>query len=309
MIGTASAIPLLIFFIVSGSLMRIYFYLEKRYQRSILLKRLLNGSSGIKENKKKEPFIPFKGLIYALGRLAISKEEKELTKISTLLGYAGYRSPRAVLFYFGVRASLSVLFGIFYLAYLLITANISAQTMLFTSLPLATGYFLPGLFLKHRIASRQQRIFRELPDALDLLIICMAAGLSFDMSLFRVSNELKEIAPVLSQEFGQYFLEIQSGLPRKDVLNNLSRRNGVSSLNSVVNVLIQSSRFGTDVAEALMVYIKSMRVERRQIAEEKGAKLSTRLTFPMILLILPALLIVLLAPAVINLMERMHAGF
>jgi tight adherence protein C len=124
------------------------------------------------------------------------------------------------------------------------------------------------------------------------------------MALFRVSREMGNVAPLLAREFGQYFLETQSGLPRKKVLKNLAERNGVNSLNSIVNVLIQSAKLGTDIAEALRVYSESLRRNRQKRAEEKGAKISTNLTFPLIMLIMPALLIVVLGPALINFLNN-----
>ena len=113
----------------------------------------------------------------------------------------------------------------------------------------------------------------------------------------------------MSRELQQYAGEIQSGLPREQVLRSMAERNGSASLQGVVNVLLQSWRFGTNIGEALRVYIHSMRTERRQTAEEKGAKISTRLTFPLVILILPALFIVILGPALINLLTRLQSGF
>jgi len=174
---------------------------------------------------------------------------------------------------------------------------------------LAAGYYLPAAVLRRQASARSRKIRQELPDVLDLLKICIEAGLSLDSALFRVGRDLKDIAPVLSRELAQYFLEIQSGLPRKEVLSSLAERNQVNALSGVVNVLIQSSRLGTDIAEALEVYSASLRTERMQAAQEQGAKVSTKLTFPMIFLILPALLIVILGPAMINMLDRLSRLF
>ena len=143
---------------------------------------------------------------------------------------------------------------------------------------------------------------------LDLLRICLEAGLSLDSALNRVSRELKGVAPVLSRELGQYSLEIRTGLPRRRVLLNMAQRNQVESLTGVINVLIQSSRFGTDVLEALRVYSQSLREERMQMAEERGNKIPTRMAFPLILLLLP-LLVVIMGPALIRLFENMQHNF
>ncbi len=299
-----------VFFTVSGGLMALHRRLEARLRRARLAKRLQKNAPAAGGPAEAEADLRnWHGWIASLGIVAAPKTEEELAGVRNLLVYAGYRTPDAPVIYFGIKLGLCLLFGIVYLAAIAASGSLSPQNLLLVFIPLAAGYYLPGLGLKVAAARRQQKIFKELPDALDLLLICIEAGLSFDMALFRISREFSGIAPVLAKEFGQYYLEIQGGLPRRQVLTNLARRNGVGSLSSVVNVLNQSARFGTDIAEALRVYIQSMRTERRHLAEEKGAKLSTHLTFPMVLLILPALLLIILGPAIINLSERLQAGF
>jgi tight adherence protein C len=123
--------------------------------------------------------------------------------------------------------------------------------------------------------------------------------------LFRVSREVKGIAPVLSAELARYFLEIKSGLPRREALTNLAERNQVNALNAVVGILLQSSRLGTDISGALRVHSLSIRTERIQAAEEQGGQVSVKLVFPLVLLILPALLIVVLGPAMVNMFDRL----
>jgi tight adherence protein C len=236
------------------------------------------------------------------------QKSDEMADIRTMLTWAGWRSEKTVAYFFGVKFCLAVVMGLLYLAAVVAGDSLTPRTFIFVFFPLTFGYYFPGFWLKNKVARRRQRIFRELPDVLDLLLICMEAGLSFDMALHRISSELAETAPVLSAEFGQYFLEIRSGLPRRRVLRHLAERNGHPNLTAVVNVLLQSVRFGTDVAEALRVFISTMRTERRQAAEEKGAKISNQLTFPLVVLILPALLIIILGPAIINIMDRLQGG-
>ena len=129
------------------------------------------------------------------------------------------------------------------------------------------------------------------------------------MALLRVSEELGEIAPVLSKEFAHYFYETQTGIPREQALTNLKERNGEQGLKSVTDVFIQSVKFGTDIAKPLRVHSDALRTERRQLAEEKGAKISAKLTLPLMLLVLPALLIVVVGPAVINIIEHLSEAF
>lgn len=304
------AIVVVTFMLVTGGTLALYTYLEEQYRRFLVTKRLFGSEKEAKafEKERMEESGWFRA-VRALGLMAAPRKEKELLSIRTLLSYGGYRSPHAVMFYFGLKLALALAFGGLYLAILFLTGHLGVRPLIFTFFPLGAGYYLPGGLLKMQITSRCQAIQKELPEALDLLLICIEAGLSFDMALFRVSKEMGNVAPLLAKEFGQYFLETQSGLPRKKVLKNLAERNGVNSLNSIVNVLIQSSKFGTDIAEALRVYSESLRRERQKRAEEKGAKISTKLTFPMIMLIMPALLIVVLGPALINFLEHFQGRF
>jgi tight adherence protein C len=178
-----------------------------------------------------------------------------------------------------------------------------AGLFFFLYLGAAAGYFLPNFFLRAAVKFRKEKVFRELPDALDLSLVCLDAGLSFNKGLERVSKELRGLTPILSEEFGHYFYEVESGLSRLTALDNLAKRNGVEPLTSVMNVLIQSARLGTDIVEALRVYSESLRTERMQIAEEKAAKISTKMTIPMVLFILPALILVVTGPALIRLIQ------
>lgn len=304
MITKEIIISVMTFVFVSASSLYLYYYLENRYRKFIMMKRLFHSQSEVKRRMNRPSELPFKDVIYSLGRIALPKDENELKGIRKSLMYAGYRTSDSPLVFYGIRLALMCILGGIYLISTLLKGTPQIQDIVFTSFPCAFGYYVPLLILKSRVKERQKKIFKELPDTLDLLHICLEAGLSFDMALARVSRELNRIAPVLSEEFVQYFLEIQSGLPRKEVLKNLAYRNGEMTLTSLVTVLLQSAQFGTDISHAVKVYADSLRTDRRQIAEEKGAKISTKLTFPMIMLIMPALLIIILGPAAINLIER-----
>jgi tight adherence protein C len=304
----AALIALLAFALVLTTLMSLYLWAEARYRHNLIARRLYHGQERSGHQHKANLETVWQRIIIRAGLLSMPRQDETLTDLGALLTRGGYRSEKAVTFYFGIKLCLAAGLGLLYLPAMTAAGQLTARVIIFTFFPLAMGYYLPDMVLKQMVARRQQAIFRELPDALDLLLICIRAGLSFDMALHRISRELAEIAPVLSAEFGQYFLEIQSGLPRRRVLENLARRNGAPGLTAVVNVLLQSMRFGTDVAEALRVHIETMRTERRQSAEEKGAKISTQLTFPLIMLILPALLVIILGPAVISIMERLQGG-
>ncbi len=300
------AIDTITFCLISGSFMIFYYYLEKRHKRSVIMKRLFASSKKAAKYEKKRMETNLKNSLISLGVLAKPKNAAETENLKQILGYAGFRSKNAVVIFFGIKLTLALLSGFLYIILLILSGNINGRGIIFVFFPVAIGYYLPGLLLKHKVTARHRQIFKELPNTLDLLLICMEAGLSFDMALYRVSGELSSVAPLLSKEFGRYFLEIKGGLPRMQVLKNLADRNGEKNLTSVVNVLVQSIHFGTDIAEAIEIYSDSLRTERRQIAEERGAKISTKLAFPTVLLILPALMLVMLGPAAINLIERMN---
>lgn len=299
-------VPLIIssvtFLTVAFSTMYVYLYLEERYWRRILARRLL-GKTVDAEKIEKRTALYWQQVAKTLGLSVMPKKETALDGLKKLLSYAGYRNPDASTLYYGIRTGFALGFGGLFMIFILVTGRYSMNAVILIFVPLSLGYYLPALYLKIKAAARQNEIYKELPDALDLVLICLEAGLGFDAALYRVSKELSMVSPVLSEEFAQYFLEIQSGLPRKIVLKNLADRNGVNTLASIVNVLLQSARLGTDVAQALQTYIQSMRTERRQKAEEKGGKISTKLVFPLVLFILPALFIIILSPAVINIIE------
>ena len=285
----------------------IYFYLlyESRQKKIWIKKRFF--SSGEKGEFGILPFL--REIFLAAAARCIPKKGKEFLETKKKLVYAGYRSETAIAVYYGIRAMLPLVFAFLFLIYLMITGKNDLNHFIRLIFPVAAGYYLPVYILNNRVKTRNKLIFRELPDSLDLLVICIEAGLGFEAALFRISRELEDVAPVLSKEFARYFFETQSGVPRNDALTAIKKRNDEEGLKSVIDVLYQSVRFGTDIASALRVYSDDMRTKRRQIAEEKGAKVATKLTLPLIVLILPVLLIIILGPAVIRLLDRVGTGF
>lgn len=304
----AAAVAVFIFFFIVGGLMALWIRLEEKYRRYLLVRRLFKTARERLEAEKRLSRAAMNRLLESLGRPVMPRSEAELIGIRRRLSYAGYRSGNAAVRYFGIRVGAGLVAGALYLSGLMMAGALNPRSLLMVFLPLALGYYLPAFLLSLHISSRQRQIFRELPDTLDLILICLEAGVGFDAALERVSREIAGVSSVLSEELARYFSEIRGGLSRKQALARLADRNGVPALTSVVNVLIQSARFGTDIAETLRVYIRSMRTERRQESEEKAAKISTKLTFPMVMLILPALFLIILGPAVINIFEQIQKG-
>ena len=167
------------------------------------------------------------------------------------------------------------------------------------------GYYLPAVLLDWRIRNRQAAILRPFPDALDLLVCCVEAGLGLDAAFRRVAEEMEPAAPLLSQELNMVNHEIAAGVPRADALRRLDRRTGLSEMGSLVSVLVQADRFGTSIAQALRTHAELVRTRRMLAAEEKAAQISPKLTVVMILFILPSLMMVLVGPAILNIAKNL----
>ncbi len=169
------------------------------------------------------------------------------------------------------------------------------------------GFFIPRFFLKRMIKERQTRIRLGMPDALDLTVICVEAGLSLDQAMMRVGEDLKHAHAELSDEFYLMNLELRAGKPRAEALRNLYNRTGVDDIKALVTTLVQTDRFGTSIAQALRVHSDSLRTERRQRAEEQAAKTTIKMVPPLVVFVLPSIIIVTLGPAIIQLYRTLIA--
>jgi tight adherence protein C len=212
---------------------------------------------------------------------------------------AGFRDASHLNYYFGLRLLLA-LAGF---------AGVALFTG-FDNVPLLAGitglgFLLPRFFLKRMIKERQQRIRLALPDALDLTVICVEAGLALDQAMMRVGQDLHHAHPDLSDEFHLVNLEMRAGKPRAEALRNLVDRTGVDDIRSLVGTLIQTDRFGTSVAQALRVHSDSLRTERRQRAEEQAAKTTIKMVPPLVVFVLPSIIFVTIGPAVIELIRQL----
>jgi len=167
------------------------------------------------------------------------------------------------------------------------------------------GFYLPSIVLWYLRSKRQQEIFLTLPDALDLMVVCVESGLGLDAAMRRVTEEMKGHAKVISEEFALANLQLQMGRPRREVLHDLGVRTGVDDVRSLAAILIQADRFGSSIAQALRVQSDSMRTRRRQLAEEKAAKTAVQLIFPLVLFIFPGIFVVLVGPAAINIANQL----
>jgi tight adherence protein C len=220
------------------------------------------------------------------------------------LALAGHRQPSNVDTFYAAKVG-GVLLGALIAGFLLRGSNI----LLWFFVLAALGFFAPDIWLERAISQRRDRIRYGLPDALDLLVICMEAGLGMDQALLRVGQELRITHPELSDEFLLINLEQRAGKPRIEAWRAMADRTQLEIVRSFLNMLIQTERFGTPLSKSLGFFADALRTKRRQQAEELAAKTTIKLVFPLALFIFPSMFIVLLGPAVISIMESFkHFG-
>ena len=228
------------------------------------------------------------------------KSEKEVSVTVQRLTRAGYRDEQAVKFFYGCKVVTPLLLCA--IAFLSGLAHLAPFFVYLVAL--GGGFLLPDFWLGKKIEARQKRINRGLPDVLDLLVICMEAGLSLDQATARTAQELSKSTPDLCDELGIVVLEQRAGRPRSDAWKKMAERTGVESLRNLVAMLVQTEQFGTSIAKMLRVHADTLRTQRVQQIEELAAKTSVKLVFPLVFFIFPALFLVTLGPAVIVMIEQ-----
>ncbi len=239
----------------------------------------------------------FDAVIGALKRVGnkLPRSPSEMGKLRLRLVRAGFRRDDALPVFFAIR--LAVALGAF--------ALVATPVLMRPNVPLAIGmcgigYVLPGMVLARVMKRRQHRIRLALPDALDLLVVSVEAGLGLDQAMQRVGDELDFAHPELSDELHLVNLELRAGKGRVDALRNLADRTGVDDVSSLVAMLIQTDRFGTSIAKSLRVHSETLRTKRRQRAEEAAAKTGVKMVFPLVFCIFPAIFVVTIGPAAIK---------
>jgi tight adherence protein C len=237
-----------------------------------------------------------------LARLALPAEGWEQSPMRLRFMHAGWRAALVPTIFFGMKTLLALGFPVLVVLFAndLVRPIEGARLMVLLSLLAAIGFYLPNLFLNRAVRKRQQEIFENFPDVLDLLTICIEAGLSLDQAFMRVTGEIALKSKVLSQELELVLLELRTGFTKEVALRHLALRTGIEDIDLLVAMLIQTDRFGTNVGDALRVHSDNLRTQRRQQAEEAAAKISVKLLMPLIFLIFPTLMLVLLGPAVIQ---------
>jgi tight adherence protein C len=231
--------------------------------------------------------------------------ELEQSALRTKLANAGFRSDSSVAVYLGLRFASLITFFIISLAYALPRYGLTVGALKWVVILSGIGFYLPNIILWFIRRKRQEEIFLTLPDALDLLVVCVESGLGLDAAMRKVCEEMKDHAKTICEEFSLANFQLQMGRPRREVLHDLGVRTGVDDVRSLAAILIQADRFGSSIAQALRVQSDSMRTRRKQIAEEKAAKTAVQLIFPLVLFIFPGIFVVLVGPAAISIMQTM----
>ncbi len=276
-------------------------YVALRQWRSAALRRLAGPPKVV------SPFLPSPGLIWRelVNRIGsyVPASSKDLPRLRRRLIRAGFRNPNAVRYFNGARAvSMLVLAGAGLFAGWRAQLG-SGDLLLATSAAALAGYVLPAQYLMLRIRRRKRAIERGLPNALDLMVVCVESGLGLDQTTIQVAKELQNAYPAICEEFALMNLEMRAGKRRADALRNLADRTGVDDLKKLVAVLIQTDRFGTSIAQSLRGHAEYMRTMARQRAEERAAKLAVKLVFPIFFCVLPSLFVVTVGPVLTRLIR------
>jgi tight adherence protein C len=241
-----------------------------------------------------------KTAIAGVGKL-VPASTQESPRARILLIRAGYRRPEALAIVRGMRVLLPALL----VAIVYFTGLYQQSPIFLLLMAILVGYFLPDVFVTWKVRRRQHRLQLSLPDALDLLVISVEAGLGLDQAMMRVAQEMEITHPELSQELHLVNLEMHVGKSRADALRELANRTGVEDIKALVAMLIQTDRFGTSIAQSLRVHSDDLRTRRRQRAEEMAAKTAVKMVPPLVFFIFPALFVVILGPAVITLARQL----
>jgi tight adherence protein C len=246
-----------------------------------------------------------------LAKLSLPAEGWETSPIRKRFINAGWRTPSVPAIFYGTKTGLALFLPL--VLFLALKSKADGPTggaLLFCLLGIAgLGYYLPDFVLSRTVANRQRDLFENFPDALDLMTVCVEAGLAMDAALARVAAEIGLKSVVLAEELQLVTLELRAGSAKEKALRNLALRTGVDDIDALVTMLIQAERFGTSIADSLRVQSDQLRTKRRQRAEEAAAKIALKLLFPLIFFIFPSLLVILLGPAMLQVARALAPAF
>ena len=301
-------IAILVFAGILVFILAFYFLFRERQEHGKLIERLAEpdktvalreeietADSGIKKS--------FLSVLRSLSPIARPKNEDQISYLRKKFLKAGLRGEYALIFFWGAKvfAALALLSLVILVNLFFIRGSSSIRFFMAEAILAALiGFYLPDLWLRIRIGRRREAIFKGLPDALDMLVVCVEAGMGLDAAISRVGEEMQLTHKVLSDELNQVTLELRAGKHRQEALRNLAQRTDLEDLASLVSLLIQTDKFGTSISQSLRVYSDTMRTKRFQRAEEIAAKIGVKMSFPLILFIFPSLFVVIMGPAMIR---------
>jgi tight adherence protein C len=275
-------------------------------RRSTAEARLIDAVQGVKPIVTTSAFRPttiLAEITSATERVRRAVGITNTTNAARQLALAGYRFPYHVEVFYAVRLLLPAITAV------LISLFVHKDVIFWFIVGTIVAFYLPDLYVSRLIRQRRDRVRLGLPDALDLLAICMEAGLGLDQALMRVGTELNDTHPDLSDEFNIITLEQRAGTPRIDAWRHMADRTKLEIVSSFVSMLVQTDRFGTPISKALAVFSDSLRTQRRQKVEELAAKTTVKMVFPLVFFIFPSMFIVLLAPAFLSIMHNLQTLF
>lgn len=308
-----SVLSFLFIFLTSLGILHYFHGLKKkralkgriRGTRGVVMPALAKDSPSNSSNGVKDLIL---NILSSIGLGVARKKATDYSKMRPKFLQAGFRRENAQAVFWGAKCLFAILLpiGFFFvpLSYeKLLSIQGTVAIFIFLSF---TGFILPDLWLRRKIKKRKQRLFRGFPDALDLLVVCVEAGMGLDSAINRVAEEIRLTNKTLSYELRLLNLELRAGKPRRDALSDLAMRTDLEDVKSLTTLLIQADKFGTNVANSLRVYSDSFRTKRFQKAEEVAEKIPIKLLLPLIFCIFPALFIVILGPAAIRIYDAIQ---
>ena len=303
--------PILVFSGIVVLFFGIFFLVRYRVEHRKVVKKIEYEGRKVpgKTEGKAPPREHFAKIASVIGNIAKPKGEEDLSQMQKALFNVGYRSGSAVLIFFGIKIFCAILLPLgFSFLRIFFQRPIDFLYLIFIYVFIAlVGFYLPSIWLRIKTNRRKEEIKDGFPDMLDLLVVCVEAGMGLDSALVRVGDEMKLGNKAISDEFNLLNTQMRLGKARQDALRSLASRVNLDDVKNLVTVLVQTEKFGTSVGKALRTHSDFMRVERQQRAEEKAVKLPVKLLIPLIFCIFPSLFIVILGPAMIQVYRVMIA--
>lgn len=242
-------------------------------------------------------------LLAGLGRTLGPRDTTRVSGYRKRLGWAGYHNPRATIFFLGAKGGLAILCGLLYPIYAAVVERILPNLLLVSFVLAVVGFYLPDFWLRNRIRERQRKIVNTLPDVLDLLLVCVEAGMAFDAAVARIAEQPEGRQSPLHQELLRMHLETRAGRPRGEAMRAFGERTGVQEVKAVVGAFVQTERLGTSLGQTLRIHSETARVQRRHRAEERAYLAPLKMIFPTVMFLMPAFFLVAMAPPLLRLIQ------